>query len=319
MQRMSWEQGVAAQAFLECGDTKMGLLLVREAIHRQVNGKPAITFEECDSVDPGANGIPILYAYELTGDERYKKAAEGLADWFLNRAPKTDEGLLYHNPHMRKTLIDGVYHIAPFLAKAGYHAEALKQIEGFRKIHYNEAARLYSQCWDDEKKVFEKAIFWGGAQGWVACALVRTLRYLPASMREQKALLRGHLQELVDSCAKHQREDGLFHDIIDDPSSFVETTAGLMLSFAIYSGVHDGFLDRRYLPSADRMRRAAFDKVDDEGFVQGACGAPYFNKVGTSAEAQAFLILSETAHKTIRRAGSRPLGAMRLLKPSEGS
>ena len=307
MQRMSWEQGVAAQAFLEYGDKETGLLLAREAVHRQVNGKPAVTFEEYDSVDPGANGIPILYAYELTGDEKYKTAADKLADWFLNKAPRTDEGLLYHNPHLRKTLIDGVYHIAPFLTKAGYPQEALKQIEGFRKIHYNTAAKLYSQYWDDEKKAFEKAAFWGGAQGWVACALARTLRYLPDSMRDEKEDLQDRLQELVDTCCGFQREDGLFHDVMDDRSTFVETTAALMLSFAVYSAVGDGFLDRRYLRFADSMRHAAFGKVDDEGFVQGACGAPYFNTVGTSAEAQAFLMLSEAAQRTAARSPhSRP-------------
>ena len=34
MQRMSWEQGVAAQAFFEYGRPDIGMLMVREALRR---------------------------------------------------------------------------------------------------------------------------------------------------------------------------------------------------------------------------------------------------------------------------------------------
>ena len=43
------------------------------------------------------------------------------------------------------------------------------------------------------------------------------------------------------------------------------------------------------------MRFAARAKMDGYGFVQGACGAPDFERPGISTEAQAFCILMEAA------------------------
>jgi hypothetical protein len=43
------------------------------------------------------------------------------------------------------------------------------------------------------------------------------------------------------------------------------------------------------------MRAAARLKMDADGTVQGACGAPSFDRPGPSTEAQAFCIMMEAA------------------------
>jgi hypothetical protein len=52
------------------------------------------------------------------------------------------------------------------------------------------------------------------------------------------------------------------------------------------------------------MRDAARLKMDADGYVQGACGAPNFNRPGISTEAQAFCILMEAAGCKLADAGS---------------
>ena len=82
MQRMSWEQGVAAQAFFEYGRPDIGMLMVREALRRSDGkGLLGITNPAMDSVDCGANGLPLYYAYQYTGDRAYWAALQRLADW----------------------------------------------------------------------------------------------------------------------------------------------------------------------------------------------------------------------------------------------
>ena len=44
------------------------------------------------------------------------------------------------------------------------------------------------------------------------------------------------------------------------------------------------------------MRRAAHGKVDERGYVQGVCGAPFFDSPGRATEGQAFFLLMEAAH-----------------------
>jgi len=103
------------------------------------------------------------------------------------------------------------------------------------------------------------------------------------------------LKELLDGCLAHQRADGLFHDVVDRPESFVETNLAQMLAFSIYTGVAGGWLPASYVPAADRMRAAARAKVDQYGFVQGVCGAPRFDSAGVATEGQAFFLMMEVA------------------------
>ena len=83
MQRMSWEQGVAAQAFFEYGRPDIGMLMVREALRRSDGkGLLGITNPAMDSVDCGANGLPLYYAYQYTGGPRFiGRPLQRLADW----------------------------------------------------------------------------------------------------------------------------------------------------------------------------------------------------------------------------------------------
>jgi len=100
---------------------------------------------------------------------------------------------------------------------------------------------------------------------------------------------------LLDGCVAHQRPDGLFHNVVDRPESFVETNLAQMLAFSIYTGVLGNWLPASYVAAADRMRAAAHAKVDQYGFVQGVCGAPSFDHAGVAAEGQAFFLMMEVA------------------------
>jgi rhamnogalacturonyl hydrolase YesR len=118
---------------------------------------------------------------------------------------------------------------------------------------------------------------------------------LPKARQADRERVAAFLRELLDGCLAHQRPDGLFHDMLDQPESFVETNLGQMLAFSIYTGVRGGWLPASYRPAADRMRAAARAKVDQFGFVQGVCGAPTFDHAGVAAEGQAFFLMMEVA------------------------
>ena len=99
----------------------------------------------------------------------------------------------------------------------------------------------------------------------------------------------------MDGCLQRQRADGLFHDVVDQPATFVETNLAQMLAYAIFEGVAGAWLPAGYRAHAEKMRAAAREKMDAYGYVQGVCGAPNFDRPGTSTEGQAFCILMEAA------------------------
>jgi unsaturated rhamnogalacturonyl hydrolase len=300
MQRFSWEQGVAAQAMIELDENDWVILMAKDAVVRQdKTGRLGMMSDTNGVTDPAANGEAVLYAAKATGDSSFQEAADKMLDWLLNKAPKTDNGTLYHITNQRQVWVDSFYMAPPFLAVAGHIEEAIKQIEGFRQLLWNPEAKLYSHMWDDDKNDFARKDFWGVGNGWVAAGLVRVLAELPESMAEEKTRLIGYLKEVINGCLVHQRKDGLFHDVLDDPSTFVETNTAQMLSYSIYRGVAAGWLDSSYLAHANKMREAAHQKVDQYGLVQGVCGAPFFDKSGTAPEGQAFFLLMEAAAKKI--------------------
>ena len=300
-QRHSWEQGVAAQAFLELREDELVISMAQEAaLRQQEDGRLAVVGPNHAVTDPAANGEPVLYAARLTGDSSLHKSADRMLDWLLRRAPRTADGTLHHLTTKPEVWIDSMYMAPPFLAVAGHPREAVLQIDGMRRLLWLPNKQLYAHQWDDGAQVFVRADCWGVGNGWAAAGITRVLRALPGEMAQERARLIGYIHEVVDGCLAHQRPDGLFHDVVDDPSTFVETNLAQMLAYTIYRGVAGGWLDAGYLAHADRMRRAAHDKVDVHGLVQGVCAAPHFDRPGTAPEGQAFFLLMEAAYADFR-------------------
>jgi unsaturated rhamnogalacturonyl hydrolase len=300
MQRASWEQGVAAQALLELGETELVVLMAKEAIVRQDDqGRLAVVGHDGGVVDPAASGEAVLAAARITGDSQLQEGAERMAAYLLHHAPRTSDGILYHILSGPEIWSDATYMAPPFLAVAGYPAEAVKQINGFRSRLWDPQKKLFSHRWDEAKQAFLRRDFWGVGNGWCAAGMARVIRSLPPSMEREKQQLARYVQEVIDGCVACQRPDGLFHDVVDAPSTFVETNLGQMLAYSIYHGVYEGWLAQSYLPAADRMRAAAHVKVDEFGLVQGVCSSPRFDRPGTATEGQAFFLLMEAAHSLL--------------------
>jgi rhamnogalacturonyl hydrolase YesR len=296
MQRYAWEQGVAAQAMLESGETEWVILMAKDAVLRQLDdGRLAVVSSNQGVTDPAANGEAVFFAAKTTGDSTLQRGAEKMLDYLLTKAPKTKEGTLHHIAHKPQVWVDSMYMAPPFIAVAGRPDEAVKQIEGFRKLLWNPEKKLFSQIWDDGLNDFYRKDFWGVGNGWAAAGMARVIKALPQQMAREKKRLVSYVREVIDGCLAYQRPDGLFHDVIDNPKTFIETNLSQMLAYSIYRGIQGRWLDVSYRKHADRMRKAAHQKVDKYGLVQDVCGAPNFESAGTATEGQAFFILMETA------------------------
>jgi unsaturated rhamnogalacturonyl hydrolase len=301
MQRDAWEQGVASQALLESGETEMVVLMAKEAVVRQIeDGRLAVISCNEGVTDPAANGEPVLYAAKITGDANLQEAADKMLKYLLKEAPRRKDGTLYHIANKPQVWVDSMYMAPPFLAVAGQPQEAVRQVEGIRRLLWNPQKRLFSHIWDDSKNDFFRKDFWGVGNGWAAAGMARIIKALPADMGAEKKRLVNYVRDVIDGCLACQRPDGLFYDVVDNPQTFVETNLAQMLAYTIYSGVRDGWLKASYLEQAEKMREAARRKVDDFGYVQGVCGSPNFESAGTATEGQAFFLLMEAAAGQLR-------------------
>jgi len=302
MQRYSWEQGTVAQAFLELGETDIVIAMAREAAYRQVeDGRTAVIGINTAVTDPCSPGEALLYSYEKTGDEYFKTSAEKLLKWALVDAPRNENGIVYHLTDKPEFWVDSFYMLPPFLAKAKKYKEALHQINGYWDILFSKEKKLLSHIWHDGEKKFTREAFWGVGNGWAMAGMARVIKLLPDDMDTERKQLAGKVKTLIDSALQYMRDDGLFHDVIDDPETFVETNFAQMMAYTIYRGVSGGWLSTEYLPVAEKMKKAANDKIDKYGLVQGVCGAPNFDRPGVAPEGQAFCLLLEAAARDFNK------------------
>jgi len=301
MQRYSWEQGVAAQAFLELGETNTAIMLAREAVQRQgADGRLASMHDNEGVTDPAANGEAVLVAARLTGEPALQAALDAMLNYLLKIAPRASDGTLFHVIDAKEMWVDSMYMAPPFLAVAGQLDEAIRQIRGLKSRLWNSEKKLYAHIWNEDQGTLKRAAHWGVGNGWAAAGITRVIRALPESWAKEKQMLVLHVRDILDGCLARQRQDGLFHDVVDQPDTFVETNLAQMLAYSIYRGITGGWLPQAYKEHADKMRTAVHQKVDGSGYVQGVCGAPTFDRAGTAPEGQAFFLLMEAAWQEIQ-------------------
>lgn len=304
IQRFHWEQGCVAQAILEYdGPSDEVLRLCEAAVFRSVADGRIGVMDKNEAVnDPAAIGEALIIVGRHYNRSSFITAADKLYQYLKFKAPRTEDGILYHfdsDWSRMQVWVDAFYMTPPFLCAYGDVDEAIKQIKGFRKYLYQKDKKLNSHIWDHLKKEYGRKDCWGVGNGWTIAGLVRVISMLGEDYTDTKEELIDYLKELIDGFIAYQREDGLFHDVLDDPNSFVETNAGQMLAYGIYRGVKAGYLGQEYLVYADKARAAAYSMVDNYGFVRGVCGMPQFNSPGIATEGQAFFLLMEAAARDL--------------------
>jgi len=288
------------QAFLEQGDMDVVIPMAKEAVYRRLPDGRAANIGSTGAVtDPCSVGEALIAACEATGDAALKQGRDALLEWALKKAPRNDKGVVYHVDNKPQIWSDSSYMLPPFLAAAGYFDEALINLYGYWDILFDTKAKLMRHIWDDGAKSFIRDAFWGGGNGWNLAAIARIYDLLPEGRAADKEKLAVMGKTLIDGVLAYVRSDYLFHDVIVDTKSFVETNLSQMLAYAIYRAVHSKWLDKSYLETAEKLYAAAVKKIDAYGLVQDCCGAPSFDKAGVAPEGQAFYLLMEAARSKL--------------------
>ena len=262
MQRYPWEQGVCAQALYEAGYDELWIPMAYDAVKRMdhdgrlamIGGGEAIS-------DPAANGEVCLRAYEKTGDGFFKEGADAMLDYLMNKATRTEDGVILHNDvsffegfTKYQLWADGLYMVPPFLAVMGELNEALAQIRGYKRHLYDAERQLFFHVKDIAKGEFVRKLHWATGNGWALMGLARVIEAaLKAGRRDIADELAAFMTELLDGLLVWTTEDGRFRDILDDETSFVDGTSAVMMAAAVYRGIALVFCRRIRRPGIRRQ------------------------------------------------------------------
>jgi len=113
--------------------------------------------------------------------------------------------------------------------------------------------------------------FWGRGNGWMAAGMAELLRMLPHDNPHYTRIMQGY-QTMMGSLLRYQAEDGMWHQLVDDSEAWPETSATGMFTFAMITGVKNGWLDsRRYGTAARRGWLALISWLDEHNDIRNVC------------------------------------------------
>lgn len=113
--------------------------------------------------------------------------------------------------------------------------------------------------------------FWGRGDGWVAAGMAEMLRDLPADHPQRAQILRGY-KTMMAALLKYQGEDGMWRQLIDHKEAWPESSSTAMFTFAMVTGVKNGWLDAStYGPAARKGWIAVTGYIDQHDDVTSVC------------------------------------------------
>jgi unsaturated rhamnogalacturonyl hydrolase len=221
------------------------------------------------NIDNVACGRNVLLLYNVTGKEKYLKAAQTLRQQ-LKEHPRTNEGGFWHKKvYPYQMWLDGLYMGEPFYAE---YAKAFGEDTTFNDIArqfilmekhsldtktglmYHGYDESRQQKWAD-KMSGRSPNFWARAMGWYGMGLVDVLEFFPANHAKRNELIQI-LNRYAKAVSKVQdARTGLWWDILNMPGrekNYFEASASSMFVYTMAKGVRLGYLSQSYLTVAKK-------------------------------------------------------------------
>ena len=257
----AWVHGLQFAQFT--GDAELKEALIRRFDRfLEPGGTNLISMQR--HVDHTIFGIVPLELYIQTGDGKYLKIGKMLADRQWEQP--TPEGLSDET----RFWIDDMYMIT------------ILQVQAFRATGdpvYLDRASLEMVAYLDKLQrpngLFYHGpnfpFFWGRGNGWVAAGMTELLRFLPKNHPRRARIMESYLK-MMSALRQNQDADGMWHQLIDGPDSYEESSCTAMFTYAMITGVKHGWLpENPYAEAARKGWLALTGYIDADGNVDQVC------------------------------------------------
>ena len=271
--KWNYEQGLIMEAFYRLFDVTHKNEYsdyIRKNLDYYVNADGKIkTYKiedlNLDNISPGR---VLLNIYNITKNEKYKKAADILREQ-LKKQQRTKEGGFWHKKiYPDQMWLDGLFMAEPFYAE---YASLYDEKDSFNDIANqflliekhcrDKKTGLYYHGWDESKsqkwadpETGTSPCFWGRAIGWYLMALVDVLDYFPQNHPQRNELLRI-FRELSSSLINYRDPKlNLWYQVVDkgkEEGNYIETSGSLMFIYAFAKGSNKGYLTGNYYKIAE--------------------------------------------------------------------
>ncbi len=259
------------------GDAGLSQRLVEKA--ERIFDEDSLLLPVPDHVDNNVFGAVPLEVYIQNGDVRFLDLGLSMADeQYKILTPEEFEKLNENEKRwynlglswQTRMWIDDMY-MVPIL-----------QVQAFRAtgdtLYISRAARQMVVYLDELQKsdgLFYHAdnvpIYWGRGNGWVAAGMAELLAALPENHLHHERIMEGYLK-MMATLLEYQNADGMWHQIVDDPDSWKETSCTGMFAYAFITGVKRGWLNpATYAPAARKAWIALCSYINEDGDLTDIC------------------------------------------------
>ena len=220
-------------------------------------------------VDNNVFGSVPLVLYQRTKETKYLDLGLKYADtqWTLPGDAKpeqkawADKGFTWQT----RIWIDDMFMITAVQAQAYKATGDRKYIDRAAKemVLYLDTIQLANGLFYHSP---EALFSWGRGNGWMAVGMAEILRILPKDNPDRKRIMEGY-HKMMASLLSFQEEDGMWRQIIDDPEAWKETSSTGMFTYAMITGVKNGWLDKKVYGTAARkgwLALISYINSDDE-------------------------------------------------------
>ncbi len=224
--------------------------------------------------------LTLAYLYEETRNPTYLPYLETWADWLYHDMPRTKDGGIQHvvfgsenyQQLWDDTLMMSVLpltKIGLLLNKPEYVEEAKKQFLIDIIYLFDKKTGLWFHGWTFEGNHNFAEALWGRGNSWVTIAIPEFLDLVELPKNDPvRQVLIDTLERQLETLSKCQNENGMWHTLLLDPSSYVEASCTAGFAFGILRAVRKSYVDKGYLEMGVKGIDAVLENINDHGELQ---------------------------------------------------
>ena len=228
--------------------------------------------------DSGGPALPFAELQRLDADkEKYTSILDRNFDYVMNVQERLEDKTFSRpEPYPATVWADDLFMAVPFLLRMAeitgdesLYDEVARQVIQFNHYLADPSSGLYFHGWYDQQKV-NTPVRWGRANGWIVWATSEALLFMPEKHPQYKTILKIYRKHM-EAIAAVQDPSGMWHQVLDHPETFEESSCTAMFTLGMARGARMGWLKKEYGEKALKGWDALQTKIREDGTVVDIC------------------------------------------------
>lgn len=235
--------------------------------------------------------LTLALLNEKLKDKEFEALCLKWADWLMECLPRTKEGGFQHvtsangdrqgvRLNENEMWIDTLFMTVLFLNKMGQNYnrqdwidESIHQVLIHIKYLYDKESGLFYHGWTFNERNNFGGVFWCRGNSWFTVGILEYLEFFKGTLNAGvKQIILDTYKAQVNKLKALQDQSGLWHTVLDDPTSYVETSGSAAIVAGILKGIRLGILDDSYLECANKGIAGILTNIAEDGTVLNVSG-----------------------------------------------